>query len=50
MAYCSIGSMYGARRNVEMSLFEQRADRIASVVQVLMVHCRRKRLTHGEAH
>ena len=35
MAFCSIVSMHEARRNVGMSSFEQRADRIASVVQVL---------------
>ena len=37
MACCSIVSMHEARRNVGMSLFEQRAGRIASVEQVLMV-------------
>ena len=31
MACCSIKSMCGAGRNVEMSSLEQRADRIASV-------------------
>ena len=36
MACCSIVSMYEARRNVGMNLFEQRAGRIASVVQVLL--------------
>ena len=34
MACYSIVSMHEARRNVGMSLFEQRAGRIASVVQV----------------
>ena len=37
MACCSIVRMHEARRNVGMSSFEQRAGRIASVVQVLMV-------------
>ena len=37
MACCSIVSMHEARKSVGMSSFEQRAGRIASVVQVLMV-------------